>query len=130
MAKKWYIEDDEQLPAIVHSETQPEGYSLLTNEATILSQIEKAYKVRELDGSSFYNSFRSRLMREIELGNITPTDAFLVESHLKELKDNLITGNWLTAQSINASLPLSGIYDQDLKDEIQEGIDLYVANNY
>ncbi len=128
--KKYYIEDNEALPAIQYCETQPEGYTEITDADTLLHLTIKDYLVKEKDGHEFYNTFRSRLLLEIKAGNITPEEAFTVEGYLKDVKDNLITGNWLTAQYVCNALPLSGIFTQALKDEILSGITTYINANY
>ena len=55
---------------------------------------------------------------------------FSLESHIKDLYDQLNNGWWLTAQNTNTNLTLSGIYTQAMKDEIQGVINTYVTNNY
>ena len=57
-------------------------------------------------------------------------EAFELESHIKELYSELNNGLWLTAKNTNTNLPLLGIYDQILKDEIQAILDSYVFENY
>jgi hypothetical protein len=128
--KQYYIEDNESMPSIVYCEGQPEGFSLITDAAKLLDLTMKDYEKKEKDGQDFYNGFRSKLLLAIRGGGVAPTDAFTVESYLSGVKNNLITGNWMTAQYINSILPLSGIYTQTLKDEIQAGIDAYVSQNY
>lgn len=128
--KQYYIEDNEPIPAIIKAEQQPEGYSLLTDQAKILELTKIDYNKKQFDGSDFYNGFRSSLYLEIVSGNITPPEAFAVEAHLKDIADNLVSGNWLTAQALSQAKALSGIYDQALKDDIQAGIDNYISTNY
>ncbi len=130
MAKQYYIEDDQDIPAIQYSETAPEGFTLITDTDLILKLTKTRYVKYEVDGKDFYNEFRSRLYIEIVAGNITPTEAFQAESYLKDLKDNLTSGNWLTAQYVCTNLALSGIFTQDLKDEILAGIATYITANY
>lgn len=130
MAKKYYIENNEALPAIQYCEGQPEGYTEIIDSALLLELTKKDYVIKEKDGQDFYNTFRSRLLLEIKNGNITPTEAFTVEAYLYDIKDNLITGNWLTAQYLTANKALSGIFTEALKGEILTGITNYVNANY
>lgn len=130
MAKKYYIEDNQSIPAIQYCEGQPEGYSEITDPVKLLELTKADYVIKEKDGHDFYNDFRSRLLLEIKSGAITPTEAFTVESYLSDIKDNLITGNWLTAQYLTSNKPTSRIFDDDLKAEILGGITNYVNNNY
>lgn len=130
MAKTYYIENIVNNPAISFSETQPEGFTLITDSATLLSLTEKEYNKREKDGKDFYNNFRSRLYLEILAGSITTTEAFTVENYLVDVARNINTGNWLTAQYTCTNLAISGIFTQELKDEILLGISNYIIDNY
>lgn len=130
MAKKYYIEDNQAIPAIQYCEGQPEGYTEITDPIQLLDLTKKDYLTKEKDGHDFYNDFRSRLLLEIKAGNITASEAFTVETYLSDIKDNLITGNWLTAQYLTSIKPTSGIFDDTLKSEILTGITAYVNTNY
>ena len=130
MAKNYYIEDFESIPAIIYAETQPTGYTLITDDALLLDLTMKDYLIKEKDGCNFYNSFRSSLLLKIKSGEIQATDAFTVEAYLSPVKDNLTSGNWLTAQYVCNALPLSGIFDATLKSEILTGITDYINANY
>jgi hypothetical protein len=130
MAKKYYKENNENIPAIAFTDSAPAGFTEITDQDELKELYFKQYETREKDGHDFYNDFRTRLYMDILSGTITTAEAFAVELHLKTLKDELITGNWLTAQNISLGLELSGIYDQALKDDIQAGIDAYITENY
>ena len=130
MARSFYKEDGEAIPAIQFVETQPVGYTLITDTTELRRCYVNQYRQRELDGRDWFEEFRSDLMMDIISAVYTPTEVFLLEQHLKALTENVIAGSWLTAQSISTNLVLSGIYDQVMKDEIQNRIDIYVTNNY
>ena len=130
MARSFYKEDGEAIPAIQFVETQPVGYTLITDTTELRRCYVNQYRQRELDGRDWFEEFRSDLMMDIISAVYTPTEVFLLEQYLKALTENVIAGSWLTAQSISTNLVLSGIYDQVMKDEIQNRIDIYVTNNY
>lgn len=130
MAKKYYTEDNEPLPAIIYAETQPTGFSLIADAEKVLFLTKKRYEGYEKDGKDFYNGFRSNLYLEIVAGNVAASDAFIVEGYLKDVKDNLITGNWMTARHLCNSLATQGIFTQTLKDTILAGMDAYITENY
>lgn len=130
MAKKYYIENIEVLPAIVYAIECPEGYTEIEDQAKLLELTKKDYLIKEKDGQDFYNTFRSRLMMAIRAGEILASDAFAIETYLSSVKDNLISGNWLTAQYICEGLAYQGIFDEALKTEILTGITNYINNNY
>ena len=130
MARKFYKENNEALPAIAYELTAPADFTEITDSNELKALFNKKYKERTQDGQDYYNNFRSDLYIDITNGTITDAEAFALEAHIKPVSDNLLTGNWLTAQNSNTNLTLSGIYDQTMKDEIQADIDNYIANNY
>jgi hypothetical protein len=130
MARSFYKENNEVLAAIEFVETQPEGFTLITDESELKRLYISLYKQREIDGINYFEDFRAKIMLNVINGIHTDLEAFNLESHIKYLQDEIIIGNWLTAQNINQNLALSGIYDQAMKDEIQIKIDNYVLNNY
>lgn len=130
MAKQYYIEDNVTPPAIEFTDTAPIGYTLITDPDLLLECTKRTYKQRESDGKEYYNGLRSQLYLDIVNGTYTPAEAFALEQHLKDVKENIVTGNWLTGQSICSALPLSGIFTQELKESIMLDIDTYVNNNY
>lgn len=130
MSRKFYIEENENIPAIAFEVTAPTGFIEITDQVKLIELYKQKYNERMVDGNDYYNEFRTGLYLDIMSGTITSTDAFLLEQHVKSLADNLMTGNWLTAQNTNTNLALSGIYNQDMKDQLQSDIDNYILNNY
>jgi len=130
MSRKFYKEEGEQIPAIDYSESQPTGYVLITEESELKRLYIGLYKDRQIDGTNYFEDFRADLIMKIIDGTYTSLEVFSLENHIKYLQDEIILGNWLTSQNINTNLSLSGIYDQIMKDEIQNYIDDYVLNNY
>ena len=130
MARSFYKEDNQAIPAIVYELTQPSGYTQITDSEELKRLYIGLYNQRQQDGVNYFDDFRANIMMDIIAGAYTALDAFNLESHIKYLQDEVILGNWLTAQNTNSNLALSGIYDQAMKDEIQLDIDDYVLNNY
>ena len=130
MARKFYKEDNSLIPAIVYELTQPLGYTQITNSEELKRLYIGLYNQRGQDGVDYFDDFRASIMMDIIAGTYTEIEVFNLETHIKNLQDEVILGNWLTAQNTNSNLALSGIYDQAMKDEIQTYIDDYVLNNY
>jgi len=130
MARKFYKEDNESIPAIVYELSQPTGFTEITDSEELKILYIGLYKQREQDGINYFEDFRANLMMDVIAGTYTSQEVFDFEVHVKYLQDEIMIGNWLTAQSINQNLSLSGIYTQTIKDEIQNYIDNYVANKY
>ena len=130
MARKFYKEDNEVIPAIKFELTKPVGFTEITDIAKIKILVIEKYKQREIDGIDYFEGFRADLYLDILNGTYTNTEVFALETHLNSLQLLVITGSWLTAQNKNTNLSLSGIYDQIMKDEIQSYIDSYINSNY
>ena len=130
MARSFYKEDNQAIPAIAYELTQPSGYTQITDSEELKRLYIGLYNQRQQDGISYFNDFRANIMMGIIAGTYTSLDAFNLEGHIKYLQDEIILGNWLTAQNSNSNLALIGIYDQAMKDEMQTYIDGYVSNNY
>ena len=130
MSRKFYKEDNQSIPAIVYELSQPTGFTEITDLEELKQLYIGLYKQRSQDGINYFECFRADLMMDVIAGTYTSQQVFDFEVHVKYLQDEIMLGNWLTAQSINQNLSLSGIYTQTIKDEIQNYIDDYVANNY
>jgi hypothetical protein len=130
MARKYYTEDNEAIPAICFEESQPVGFTLITDQAQLHDLIKGQYLQRSDDGANYYNDFRTDRYMDILNGVYTDAEVFALESHLENLGIQIATGNWITAQNTNSNLSLSGIYNQVMKDEIQTEIDVYISLNY
>lgn len=128
--RKFYKEDNEIIPAIVYELSNPSGYTEINDNAELKRLYIGLYKQREIDGLNYFEDFRAGLIMDIIAGTYTDLEVFALETHVKYLQDEIIIGNWLTAQNINSNLSLNGIYDQTMKDEIQLYINDYILNNY
>jgi hypothetical protein len=130
MARKFYIEDNVTPPAVCFELSQPSGFSEITDENQLSALYENEYSKRASDGQAYYNKIRTQIYRDFINGLITDVQAFDLENHINGVAENLFTGNWLTAKNTNANLLLSGVYDQALKDEINDYITNYLSENY
>ena len=130
MARKFYKENNESIPAIVFENNAPEGFTEITDENELHELYLDKYAERQNDGMQYCNEFRATLYMEMLKGTNTESETFLLENHLANLKDELISGNWLTAQNTLENLPLLGIYDATMQNEIKSHVDQYVIDNY
>ena len=115
--------------AIAFEDYAPVGYSLVTGTERDLLWDAK-YTERAEDGALYYTQTQRNLYLSFLDGDYTSVEIFNFESHIKDLSELVKSGNWYTAQSVIAVLPLSGIFDATKKAEIQAYIDDYVTNNY
>lgn len=130
MARKFYKEDNQQLPAIEFVETQPVGFTEITNADEIKRLYILQYSERKSDGQQFVVDFTADLYIDVLGGTYTEAEVFALEEHIGNIYADLNNGWWLTAQNANQNLSLAGIYTQVMKDDIQDTIDDYVTNNY
>ncbi len=130
MARKFYKEDNQAIPAIVFENEQPLGFTLITDAAEIKELYLTQYQLRIDDGQSWVLDFTADRYIDVLNEVYTTTQVFELENHIKNLYDELNNGWWLSAQNTNQNLTLSGIYDQTMKDQIQAILETYVTDNY
>jgi hypothetical protein len=116
--------------AIAFEDVAPAGFTIITDPDLKKQMWSNKYDERRIDGGLYYSDFQATLYIDILEGTYTSSQVFLFESHLSNLSNQIINGNWLTAQSVCDVLPLSGIFDVIKKAEIKDYIDDYVINNY
>ena len=130
MARQFYKENGEQIPAILFVNEQPEGFTLITDPAEIKELYLGQYQQRIDDGKNWVLNFTADMYIDVLNEVYTAEQVFALENHIKNIYNELNNGFWLTAQNTNQNLTLSGIYTQLLKDEIQAILDAYVNDNY
>ena len=96
----------------------------------VVIQLMDGYEIKEKDGKRYYNKKRSELVAKINAAEITSADAFVIDTKLKNVKDSLRSGDWITAQSYLNASTVEGAFTQDLKDEYNTEISDYITNNY
>lgn len=130
MARKFYKENNEAIPAIKFENSLPTGFTEITDETEIKRLYKIQYGYRISDGKNFVLDFTTDKYVDVLNGTYTEAEVFALENHIKDLYDQLNNGWWLTAQNTNNVLILDGIYNQAMKDSIQTVINEYVTNNY
>ena len=130
MPKKFYKKDNEAIPAILYQDSQPLGFTEVTDPVELKYLYIKKYKQQKKDGEDYYLSFQASLYLDVINGVYTDIEVFTFESYTKELSNDIRLGQWLTAQDTCTNLAVSGIFTQSKKDEIQVDIDNYVTTNY
>jgi hypothetical protein len=135
MPRKFYRqvmdEGDKSPPSIVFENSQREKYIEITDNDEKKVLYSKRYKtVHKPTGQEYVFDYTAQLYLDILSGTITPMEVYLFEQHAVNLLRQINGGHWQTGQSTNANLALSGIYNQDRKDEIQLDIDNYINDNY
>jgi len=132
MAKKFYEESNEAIPAIqfIEEGSEPAGWVEVTNADRINTLTKKLYLQRELDGRNLYENIRAKLAKDFNSGSLTLAEAHFIETKLVNAKSFLLTGDWATAQHELSLLVVEGAYTQELHDDINLNISNYMALNY
>lgn len=130
MSKKFYIEDNEDIPAVIFADAQPLGYSLITDYEERVRLHSDRYKNNESDGIDYFHKFQAKMYINIVDGIYTALEVIDLQTYLKAISDEIREGSWLTAQATIPNTALSGIFDQGMKDQLQSDVDQYVLENY
>ena len=96
----------------------------------VVIQLMDGYEIKEKDGKRYYNKKRSELVDKINKAEITSEDAFTIDTKLKDVKDSLRSGDWITAQTYLTGVVVEGPFTQALKDEYDVEITDYITNHY
>jgi hypothetical protein len=130
MSRKFFKEDIEILPAVVFELSAPVGFTEITDPAEIKQLYLLKYQSRINDGKYFVLDFTADMYINVLNGIYTEAEVFQLENHIKDIYDQLNNGFWLTAQNTNQNLSLSGIYTDQMKNDIQTVLNVYVSENY
>lgn len=130
MARKFYKENIEVLPAISFELSAPVGFTEITDPAEIKQLYLLQYQKRISDGKFFVLDFTADMYINVLNGVYSEAQVFQLENHIKDIYDQLNNGFWLTAQNTNQDLSLLGIYTDQLKTDIQIILNTYVSENY
>ena len=96
----------------------------------VITQLMASYVQKSSDGVVYYNQKRSELVESIIQGIRTSAEAFEIDGKIKDVKDSLLTGDWITSQTYLGLTVVEGAYTQALKDEFNTEIQLYIDENY
>lgn len=130
MARRFYKETNQAFPAIVFETEIPDGFKAIDDHEERKRLHAKRYRDLEKDGVDYFHKFQAALYIDILDGITTAMDVLSLQAHLKIISEDLKEGSWLTAKLTLPSLPLSGIFNQEMKDNIQLDLDDYVSLNY
>jgi hypothetical protein len=78
----------------------------------------------------FYEDFRADLAIGIATGQASAEASFHIEARLSPIKGMLLAGDWRTAQFACSQLEADEFLSQTLIDQVQNGFDNYVAQNF
>lgn len=96
-----------------------------------ISEIKAKYEFHRLNGWNAYQDFRAMIVIDIEAGDITEQQAFLIEKDLKLGYDRIAqNGDWKTAYYELSQIQVSYPFIQEYLDIALNYIANYIQNNY
>jgi hypothetical protein len=95
-----------------------------------LQSIDEPYIQREQDGRVFYAKERASLLLSLSLGNITKQDLRDIEKQIKDAKNNLYSGDYISAKDNIIDSVVGGGYTQTYKDYFLAELQVYIESSY
>lgn len=132
MVRNFYIQDTPIAPSIVFEKTQPEGYILIGVDNPLIDDlIIKKYDEYQLAGIKYFKDTRVEFVKARISGLISSESIIVIENALKDVKSNLISGDWKTAELILIQNVTRGdIVSNELYDKILFDFQEYLLNNF
>jgi len=123
----------EEVPQGVSYETIIEDNTLTESQLKeiAIAEIKAKYEFHRLNGWNAYQDFRAMIVIDIEAGDITEQQAFLIEKDLKLGYDRIAqNGDWKTAYYELSQIQVSYSFIQEYLDVTLNYIANYIQNNY
>ncbi len=96
-----------------------------------IAEIKAKYEFHRANGWNAYQEFRAMIVIDIEAGDITEQQAFLIEKDLKLGYDRIAqNGDWKTAYYELSQVTVSYPFIQEYLDIALSFIATYIQNNY
>ena len=107
-----------------------EKVSEILNVSGDTETIKLSYYAREIDGQNFYRKKRAELASGLFSGKMTAEEVFFIDSKIKNTKDCLMTGDWMTGKEYLNAEVVEGVFTQEFKDYLIADLDSYINDNY
>lgn len=123
----------EEVPEGLSYETIIEDNTLTESQLKeiAIAEIKAKYEFHRANGWSAYQDFRAMIVIDIEAGDITEQQAFLIEKDLKLGYDRIAqNGDWKTAYYELSQIQVSYSFIQEYLDVTLNYIANYIQNNY
>ena len=95
-----------------------------------LEERKAEYITHEINGRDFYNTFRSQLTIDIEMGTKSLESAIEIHSKFKIVGEYLLTGDWKSAYQNLAEVLANNNCPQSIIDNMKSEIGTYITTNY
>ena len=100
-------------------------------KSNAVAEIKAKYEFHRTNGWNAYQDFRAMIVIDIEAGDITEQQAFLIEKDLKLGYDRIAqNGDWKTAYYELSQVTVSYPFIQEYLDIALSFIATYILNNY
>lgn len=88
------------------------------------------YSKRKADGWDFYNRIRSNFVYLINIGQASGDDEYFIQNKMKDVKANLLSGDWVTAKKDLIAVAVEGAFTEQIKTSFLTQIQAYIEANY
>ena len=88
------------------------------------------YSKRKSDGWEFYNRIRSNFVYLINTGQASGDDEYFIQNKMKDVKANLLSGDWVTAKRDLIAVTVEGAFTEEIKTSFLTQIQAYIEANY
>jgi len=102
--------------------------NLIGNEP--VSELSKIYEKRKNDGWVFYNKIRTDFVYLINIGQANGDDEYFIQKKMKDVKANLLSGDWVTAKKDLIAVEVEGAFTEQIKTSFLTQIQSYIEANY
>lgn len=85
---------------------------------------------KESDGRNYFNNFRAELVYDYKHSIKTDAEIFMIESKLKDVTNNLIKGDWMSAFYMLNTISTDIHITADIKNRLLNDFSDYILNNY
>jgi hypothetical protein len=132
MARNFYIQDTAIAPSVVFENFHPEGYLLIGVDSPLIDNlIQKKYDEYALAGTKYFKDTRVMFVKMRMLSQITADYIIEIEGALKDVKSNLVSGDWKTAELILINHITKGaVVSNELYDKLLFDFQKYILDNY
>lgn len=88
------------------------------------------YRKFEEDGRDYYLNLQAEMKQDYDSGSLPVEAVFHIENVLDPVKSKVITGDWISAVTKLAAIPVDAYFQQSLKDRLIDDANNYIFNNY
>ncbi len=95
-----------------------------------IEDIKTLYSSHEEAGKAYYDQFRAERAQKVLNNETTIESETELSLHLKDVKQELLSGDWRKANIILCRLPANVFCPMDILVKMKSDFDTYIKNNF